>query len=136
MISYAKLWVLLESKRMKKTDLTKNKVISPATLAKLGKNELINVSVIEKLCAYLKCQPGDIMEYISEETLDKMTQQIDNSAKVMLDALKQQGIPLEQFTEMLLQQLPSYLKDVSEGKTPSQEALHTELEQQNNDTSK
>ena len=136
MISYAKLWVLLESKRMKKTDLTKNKVISPATLAKLGKNELNNVSVIEKLCAYLKCQPGDIMEYISEETLDKMTQQIDNSAKVMLDALKQQGIPLEQFTEMLLQQLPSYLKDVSEGKTPSQEALHTELEKQNNDTSK
>lgn len=134
MLSYAKLWVLLESKGMKKTDL--KKVISGNTLAKLGKNEAISSTVIEKICAYLKCQPGDIMEYISEETLDKMTRQIDESAKIMLDALEQQGIPLEQFTEMLLQEIPSYLNNVKKGKTPSQEALHTELEKQNNDTSK
>ena len=131
MISYAKLWTLLESKGMKKTDLTKNKIISPATLAKLGKNEAINSTVIEKICAYLECQPGDMMEYISEKTLEEMSQQIDNSAKAMIDMLQEQGIPLEQFTEMLMQQLPSYLKEISEGKTPSQEAVHNELEKNN-----
>ena len=131
MLSYAKLWVLLESKGMKRTDL--KKIISGNTLAKLGKNEIISSAVIEKICAYLDCQPGDMMEYISEKTLEEMTQQIDNSAKAMIDMLQEQGIPLEQFTEMLLQQLPSYLKDVSEGKTPSQEALHNELEKKNAD---
>lgn len=42
-------------------------VISSPTLAKLGKGENVNTSVILKICLYLHCQPVDIMEVIEEE---------------------------------------------------------------------
>ena len=65
MISYVKLWFLLKERGMKRTDLLE--VISSATLAKLGKNEMVSLSVIEKICDYLDCQPGDILQYVDDE---------------------------------------------------------------------
>ena len=43
MIVYTKLWILLEKKGMKKTDL--KKIMSSATLAKLGKNEPVSSGI-------------------------------------------------------------------------------------------
>ena len=52
---------------MKRTDLLKPKgILSSPTLAKLGKNEIVSVEIIDKLCDFLDCQPGDIMEYKKE----------------------------------------------------------------------
>lgn len=52
---------------MKRTDLLKpNGVLTSPTLAKLGKNENISIDIIDKLCEFLDCQPGDIMEYKKE----------------------------------------------------------------------
>lgn len=121
MLSYAKLWTLLESKGMKRTDL--KQIISSATLAKLGKNEPINSTVIEKLCAFLDCQPGDIMEYVSEKTLDEMVTQLDIATRTMMNALKEKGISEEQFTAMLIQEIPNYFKSLSNGENPSSVAL-------------
>ena len=69
MISYVKLWFLLKERGMKRTDLLE--VISSATLAKLGKNEMVSLSVIEKICDYLDCQPGDILENVKEHPMAK-----------------------------------------------------------------
>lgn len=121
MISYAKLWKLLDERGMKRTDLLD--IISAPTLSKLGKNENVNVNIIEKLCCFLHCQPGEIMEYISEETLDEMVTQLDNAAKVMMEALEKQGISKEQFEAMLIQEIPNYLKELSAGESPSKNAL-------------
>lgn len=41
--------------------------ISGATMAKLGTNEYVSLEVIDKLCAVLKCQPGDLLEYVEEK---------------------------------------------------------------------
>jgi putative transcriptional regulator len=60
MIKFYKLFDLLNRKGMKKTDLLN--IISSPTLAKLSKGEIITTEVIEKICNYLNCQPGDIME--------------------------------------------------------------------------
>lgn len=70
MIKYEILFQLLKERNMKKTDLLN--VISPPTLAKLSKNEIINSDTIDKLCIYLKVQPHQIMECY-EETLIKTT---------------------------------------------------------------
>ena len=87
MLNYTKLWLLLDSKGLKRTDLTKNKVISPNTLAKLGKNEPISSTVIEKICDYLDCQPADMMENIKKENIVKacetMNEQINQLLKVL-----------------------------------------------------
>lgn len=61
MMKYYRLFDLLARRDMKKTDLLS--VISAPTLAKLSKGETVKTDVLCKICAFLDCQPGDIMEY-------------------------------------------------------------------------
>ena len=69
---YDKLFVILKDKSLKKYDLRKDKVLGMAALEKLRKNEgHVDTRTIEKLCAYLDCQPGDFMEYIPDENMSK-----------------------------------------------------------------
>jgi len=51
---------------MKKTDLLKAAGLSPPTLAKLTKNKPIDSRTLEKICAALDCQPGDVIEYVPD----------------------------------------------------------------------
>lgn len=64
MIRYFKLFDLLARKGMKKTDLLE--IVSSPTLAKLGKGESVTTKVIDDICSFLNCQPGDIMEKVEE----------------------------------------------------------------------
>lgn len=66
-MSYNKLWKLLIDKNMKKSDLRKNAGISSSSLAKLGKDENVTTEVLAKICKELKCDVGDIMEFIPDE---------------------------------------------------------------------
>lgn len=61
----------MEQKNITKTELRENVKISTATLAKLSKNEPVAMKVIENICNFLNCQPGDIMEM--EKEVDKST---------------------------------------------------------------
>lgn len=49
---------------MKKSDL--RQILSSSTVAKLSKGEYISGEAIEKICLFLNCQPGDIMEITKE----------------------------------------------------------------------
>ena len=70
-ISYKPLWRLLLEKNMNKTELMRAIGLSPPTLAKLSKNETVDGKIIARICEYLNCQPGDIMEYLKEEPKPK-----------------------------------------------------------------
>lgn len=61
-IQYNKLFILLNERKISKTDLQKDLGISSATLARLSKNEAISLKIVEDICKLLHCQPGDIME--------------------------------------------------------------------------
>lgn len=61
-ISYKKLWKLLIDRDMKKKDLQKLAGVSSASITKLGKNENVNMQIIEKICVALKCDIPDILE--------------------------------------------------------------------------
>lgn len=74
-IRYYKLFDLLNRREMKKSDL--RKVISSATIAKLSKGEYISGEAIEKICRFLQCQPGDIMEYLEEGEDTKTGQKVE-----------------------------------------------------------
>ncbi len=65
MITYNKLFILLAKNKMKKTDLLK--VVSSPTLTKLSKDEIVRMDVIDKICLFLHCQPGDIMKVITKK---------------------------------------------------------------------
>ena len=66
-VSYNKLWKILIDKNLKKMDLLEAIEISPNTLAKLGRNEDVSLDVIKRICAFFKCDIGDIMEFVFDE---------------------------------------------------------------------
>jgi DNA-binding Xre family transcriptional regulator len=65
-LKYYKLFDMLNRRNMKKSDLYK--ILSSSTVAKLSRGEYISGAAIEKICEYMHCQPGDIMEYIEPGT--------------------------------------------------------------------
>ena len=69
-ISFNKLLQMLVDRNISIYHLKRDKIIGTATIDKLRKGEgNIDTRSINSFCAYLHCQPGDIMEYIegSEE---------------------------------------------------------------------
>jgi len=66
-VSYNKLWKLLIDEGMKKTDLIEAVKTSPNTIAKMSKNENVSMDVITRICEYLNCDVGDIMEMIPDD---------------------------------------------------------------------
>lgn len=109
MVRYYKLFDLLNRRGMKKSDL--RQILSPKTVAKLSKGEYLSGEVIEKICLFLGCQPGDIMEIVETEQIDEntilvhKTQNIENTAyskKETYAETKSNGITTEEADENLL----------------------------------
>jgi DNA-binding Xre family transcriptional regulator len=65
-LRYYKLFDLLQRNELKKSGLAEKANLSWPTMAKLSKGQTVNSDVIDKICAALDVQPGDIMEYIPE----------------------------------------------------------------------
>lgn len=66
-IVYGKFFALLEEKGVTMYTLRKDKVVGVATMEKMRKNEgHVDTRSIERICKYLDCQPGDIMEYVKD----------------------------------------------------------------------
>ena len=63
-ISYKPFQKMLIDRGLKKQDVMKSASISNATMAKLNTNDYVSLEVIDKLCTALKCQPGDLIEYV------------------------------------------------------------------------
>ena len=67
MIVYDKLFDLLNKRCITVSLLRINKVIGMETYYKMLRREgNVDSRTINKLCKYLRCQPGDIMEYVED----------------------------------------------------------------------
>lgn len=66
-IKYYKLFDLLNRRGMKKTELAAKAGLTSTTLARLSKNQTVNIEIIARICDALDCQPGDILEYQKED---------------------------------------------------------------------
>lgn len=58
---------LLKAAGYTTTRLRKEKIMGEATIQQLRTNQLVSWATINKLCLLLDCQPGDLVEYISDE---------------------------------------------------------------------
>ncbi|MFA7467883.1 MAG: helix-turn-helix transcriptional regulator [Desulfotomaculaceae bacterium] len=74
MISYKPFQKLLIDRELKKQDVNKVAGISNATMAKLNTTEYVSLEIIDKLCAALNVQPGDLMEYVKGEVSTNVAQ--------------------------------------------------------------
>ena len=66
-----RLKVLLAMNDMTQTQLSEKTGIRQPTISAIctGAAKHLPVDVLNKICAELKCQPGDLMEYIPDEEL-------------------------------------------------------------------
>lgn len=61
-ISYDRLWKLMIDKKINKTQLSEKAGITTNAMAKLGKNETVQVETLAKICKVLDCGIEDIVE--------------------------------------------------------------------------
>ena len=65
-ISYNKLWKLLIDKNLGKGQLRKLAELSPNTLTKMRKEQLVSMSSLCRICDTLQVNLSDIVEYTPE----------------------------------------------------------------------
>ena len=65
-ISYKKLWVMLAEKEITPATLRKDLNIACVTMTKLRRNEEVALSLLLRICGYLKCNIGDICDAICD----------------------------------------------------------------------
>ena len=61
-ISYDPLWRTLAERNLSKKDLRHKAGIATATMAKLGRNESLTLTMIDKICCSLHCRIEDVVE--------------------------------------------------------------------------
>lgn len=64
---YNKLWNVLSERGMSKRALCREAGISLNSTDKLTKDKNINTKVLLRICSYLHCNIGDIMEFVPDE---------------------------------------------------------------------
>lgn len=70
-VSINKLWKLLIDKNTTRTKLRTEAKVSSNAMAKLGKNESVQLEVLVRICNHLGCTLDDIVEILPEENEDK-----------------------------------------------------------------
>lgn len=66
MVTYKPLWKTLIDKDIKKTQLKEMAGFSSGTLARLGKDQYIEMKHIDKICQVLGCEIGDVVAVIPD----------------------------------------------------------------------
>ncbi|MCM1226145.1 MAG: helix-turn-helix domain-containing protein [Clostridium sp.] len=66
-ISYSKLLKICNEKHINSNTMRKEKVIGQASWVSIKNGGHIDTRTIGKLCRFLKCQPGDILEYVEDD---------------------------------------------------------------------
>ena len=65
-LNYNKLWKLLIDKKINKVTLRDAVSITPTTLSRLSKGQNVSMDVLGRICKYLDCNIGDIVDYIKD----------------------------------------------------------------------
>lgn len=65
-VSYDRLWKLVKTNKMKKSDLAQAAALSSYMIGQLSKEEYVSLEVIAKLCKVFHCKIEDIVEMIEE----------------------------------------------------------------------
>lgn len=68
-ICYNKLWKLLIDKKISASELRKRSDISPNTMTKLRKDEMVSLSILDRICNTLDVDFGDIIEHVKEQEI-------------------------------------------------------------------
>ena len=66
-VTYKKLWKKMIDLEMTKTELREKTGISTVTLAKLGKDQVVSMEVLMKICKALECNIDEICDFEEQQ---------------------------------------------------------------------
>ena len=58
----------LKKKGYSSTRIREEKLIGQSYLQQLRRGELVSWKTLDTICSLLECQPGDLIEYVEEQT--------------------------------------------------------------------
>lgn len=61
-VNYDKLWKLMIDKKINKTQLSEKAGITTNEMAKMGKNEMVKMETLVRICKVLDCKLDDIVD--------------------------------------------------------------------------
>lgn len=73
-VTYTPLWQILNHRKLSPAQLRKSTGIAPNTMTKLRRNEEVSLSILGRICSYLKCDYGDIVGYVETENTDEVNE--------------------------------------------------------------
>lgn len=65
-ISYNRLFKMLIDRKMMKKELCELADVSPSTMSKMGRDEMVSMEVIAKICLKLNCTVDEILEILPD----------------------------------------------------------------------
>lgn len=66
-VSYGKLAKIMQDKRIKKKDLKEKAHLGWTTISKITNKQDVSMEVLKKICEFLNCDIGDIVEFKKQE---------------------------------------------------------------------
>lgn len=75
MITYEKLFTILEERRISQNEAIKRGIVNNRSLNALKHNKNVNISTIDNICNLLDCQPQDILTFTKDEEKEEITWQ-------------------------------------------------------------
>ena len=66
-VSYGKLAKIMQDKKIKKKDLKEKAHLGWTTISKITNNQDVSMDVLKKICEYLQCDTGEIVEFRKSE---------------------------------------------------------------------
>ena len=65
-VSYNRLFKLMIDKKMRKKDLCELAGVSTSTMSKMGRDEIVSLEVIDRICQKLNCKVEDVLEILPD----------------------------------------------------------------------
>ena len=65
-VSYNRLFKLMIDRKMRKKDLCELAGVSTSTMIKMGRDEIVSLEVIDRICQKLNCNVEDILEILPD----------------------------------------------------------------------
>lgn len=68
-VCYNKLWKILIDKRISIAELRKTAFVSPNTMTKMCKDEMVSLGVLDRICDVLNADYVEIVEHVREREI-------------------------------------------------------------------
>ena len=76
-VSYNRLFKLMIDKKMRKKDLCERAGVSTSTMSKMGREEIVSLEVIDRICQKLNCRIEDVLEILPDSPDSGTSKNVD-----------------------------------------------------------